>query len=106
MSKTLFEMIILVIGALFAVAFCILVVPPLLADGDVIGAFAAGFVNPYASGYSLDAILCAVILWVWILYERQTLKVRYGWVAIPLSLVPGVATAFAVYLILRSRQQA
>ena len=104
MTKSIFETLIILLGAGFAIAFCIIVVPPLMESGDIIGAFAAGFVNPYSSGYSLDVILCAVILIVWIIYERQTKGVRYGWIAIPLSFVPGVATAFAFYLVLRSRQ--
>ncbi len=104
MSSSIFEYLVLTLGAVFAIAFCIIVVPALLETGDVIGAFAAGFVNPFSSGYSLDAILCALILLVWILYERNALGIKHGWIAIPLSLAPGVATGFAVYLVLRSRQ--
>lgn len=104
MPNRVFEFTTIALGAAFAIAFCIIVVPPLLETGDVIGAFAAGFVNPFSSGYSLDVIICGVILVVWILHERSSLGVRYGWIAIPLSLVPGVATGFAVYLIIRSRQ--
>jgi len=104
MSTSVFERLVLTLGILFALAFMIIVVPPLVQSGDVIGAFAAGFVNPYSSGYSLDVILCALILFVWILYERKSRGIRHGWIAIPLSFVPGVATGFAVYLVLRSRQ--
>jgi len=104
MSKSLFETLVLALGILFAIAFAVIVVPPLLQSGDILGAFAAGFVNPYSSGYSLDVILCAVILLVWILYERQTRGIKHGWIAALLSVVPGVATGFAVYLVLRSRQ--
>lgn len=103
MSKSVFEILIALIGLAFAIAFCVIVVPPLLASGDVIGAFGAGFVNPYASGYSLDAILSAFILLVWVIYERNARGVKNGWIAILLALVPGVATGFAAYLILRSR---
>lgn len=104
MSKTVFEAIVLVLGIAFAIAFAVIVIPPLLQSGDVIGAFAAGFVNPFSSGYSLDTIFCGLILLVWVVYERQSLGIKHGWVAVPLSFVPGVATAFAVYLILRMRQ--
>lgn len=104
MSTSVFERLVLTLGILFALAFMIIVVPPLVQSGDVIGAFAAGFVNPYSSGYSLDVILCALILFVWILYERKSRGIKHGWIAIPLSFVPGVATGFAVYLVLRSRQ--
>ena len=104
MSTSVFERLVLTLGVLFALAFMVIVVPPVVQSGDVFGAFAAGFVNPYSSGYSLDVILCALILFVWILYERKSRGIKHGWIAIPLSFVPGVATGFAVYLVLRSRQ--
>ena len=104
MSKTVFEVLVIGLGAAFSVAFCFIVVPPLIASGDVFGAFAAGFVNPFSSGYSLDVILCAFILFAWIAYERSALGIKHGWIAIPIAFVPGVATAFALYLVLRMRQ--
>ena len=104
MSKTTFEASVLLVGAAFTIAFGVIVVPALIESGDIAGAFAAGFVNPFASGYSLDTILCAVILMVWVLYERSSLGIRHGWGAIPLSIIPGVAPAFAIYLVIRSRQ--
>lgn len=104
MSKTAFEYSVILLGAIFTIAFALIVVPALIESRDVIGAFSAGFVNPFSTGYSLDAIICALILITWVLYERSSLNIRYGWVVIPLSFVPGVATAFAVYLIIRSRQ--
>jgi len=103
MSKAVYEGLVVLLGAAFAIAFAVIVVPPLLESGDVVGAFAAGFVNPYSSGYSLDAILTGLILVVWVLYERRALGVRRGWVAIILCFIPGVAVALAYYLILRTR---
>lgn len=103
MSKPLFEALVGAIGLAFAIAFCVIVVPPLLASGDVIGAFGAGFVNPYASGYSLDTLMSGLVLLVWVIYERSARGVRHGWIAILLALAPGVATGFAAYLIIRSR---
>ncbi|MBP6013653.1 MAG: DUF2834 domain-containing protein [Alphaproteobacteria bacterium] len=106
MTRTMFEVLVVSLGIAFAIAFCIIVVPPLLESGDIVGAFAAGFVNPYAFGYSLDTIICGLILIVWVVYERSTLGIRHGWIAIPVSLAPGVATAFGLYLLIRSRQLA
>ncbi|MEL7490664.1 MAG: DUF2834 domain-containing protein [Pseudomonadota bacterium] len=97
MNERLFTLITIMLGAAFALAFVWIVIPPLIASGDAISAFAAGFVNPYSTGYSLDAIFCGLILTVWVLFERRP----YGWIAIPLCLIPGVATAFAVYLLIR-----
>lgn len=105
MTKTVFEVSVALLAVAFAVAFCVIVVPPLIESGDIVGAFAAGFVNPYASGYSLDTIMCGLILITWVVYERSALGIRHGWVALPLSLVPGVATAFGAYLVIRSVQQ-
>ena len=104
MSKIVFESLVLLFAAAFALVFLFVVVPPLLESGDIIGAFAAGFVNPFSAGYSIDVILCAAILFIWIIYERANLGVKHGWVAIPLSFMPGVATGFGVYLFIRSRQ--
>ncbi|WP_262694376.1 DUF2834 domain-containing protein [Kordiimonas aquimaris] len=104
MNKRTFESLVILLGAAFTIAFSIIVMPPLIESGDIIGAFAAGFVNPYASGYSLDTIITGLILITWIIYERSTHHVRGGWVAIILCFVPGIAVAFAYYLILRARQ--
>jgi len=103
MTTKIFSIVTAIFGALFALAFSIIVVPPLIESGDIFGAFAAGFVNAYSTGYALDAIFCALILNAWIIYEMRTRPVRFGWIAIPLCIVPGVATAFAVYLLLRLR---
>ena len=104
MTQKLYLSLVAAFGAAFAIAFAVIVIPPLLASGDVAGAFAAGFVNPYATGYSLDAIFCGLILISWVLCERGAMNIRHGWIVIPLCVLPGVATAFAVYLIVRSRQ--
>lgn len=104
MSVTAFKSILILLAVGFAAAFSVVVVPPLLESGDILGAFAAGFVNPYASGYALDAIMCWAVLAVWVIYEARTLGVRHGWVALVLGIAPGVATGFAIYLLLRLNQ--
>ncbi|MGK0376168.1 MAG: putative membrane protein [Arenicella sp.] len=73
-------------------------------DFDIIGALLAGFVNPYSLGYSADVIACWLILCVWILFEKKTLKIKHGWICIVLGAVPGVAVGFALYLVLRQSQ--
>lgn len=103
MTKTLFEGLCLIMGAAFAIAFAVIVVPALIETGDIPSAFAAGFVNPFSTGYSIDVIICAVLLTIWVIYERSALQIKHGWIAIPLSIVPGVAVGMAYYLILRSR---
>ena len=88
-------------AALFALLFVVIVIPPLIGDPDLLAAITAGFVNPYATGYSLDTIMCWVVLTTWVVYEAKTRPVKHGWIAPLLGLVPGVATGFAVYLLLR-----
>lgn len=104
MTRSVFVALLILLGGGFALGFCLIVMPPLLADPDIVGAFAAGFVNPYASGYALDAILCWCVLAVWVIYEARNDGIRHGWVALLLGVAPGVATGFAVYLLLRLRQ--
>lgn len=104
MTERHFTLAVICLAVLFAAVFGAVVVPPLIENPDVVGAFAAGFVNPYASGYSADVIVCWAILAVWVWYEAVNLSVRHGWVCLVLGLVPGVAVGFASYLLLRQRQ--
>lgn len=105
MSEKVFRLVLWALALGFALAFNLVVVPPLLDNPDVVGAFAAGFVNPFASGYALDAICCWLVLAAWVIYEKRAFGFRYGWLALLLGVAPGVATGFAVYLLLRMRQQ-
>ena len=102
MTENIFKISVAIIALIFTLVFCIVVIPPLIKNPDVIGALSDGFVNPYASGYSFDVICCWLILLVWIIYESP--KVDYGWICLLLGLVPGVAVGFAGYLLLRTRQ--
>ena len=95
MSEGIFKWLVGAVGIGFAVFPRVVVVPPLVESGDILGALAAGFVNPYASGYSADAISCWLILAVWVLFEARTLSIRHGWVCLLLGLMPGVAAGFA-----------
>lgn len=104
MSRSTFITLVALLGGAFAGAFCVMVLPPLWANPDVIGALLAGFVNPYASGYALDAITCWLILAVWVMHEARAKGIRHGWVALLLGLAPGVATGLAFYLIVRAQQ--
>ncbi|MCH8542158.1 MAG: DUF2834 domain-containing protein [Alcanivorax sp.] len=105
MNVTTYRSLLYALGAGFAAVFVIVVVPPLIQSRDIIGAIAAGFVNPYSTGYSLDVIFCWFVLAVWVLYEARTTHIRHGWIALVIGLVPGVATGFAAYLLIRLRQE-
>jgi len=104
MSERLFRAIIIAVALGFTGLFCVIVVPPLIENPDVVGAFAAGFVNPYSSGYSADVIACWLILAAWVVFEAKEKRVKHGWLCLLLGVVPGVAVGLAAYLLLRAHQ--
>ena len=105
MNKRVFTALLAIIALGFTVAFSIIVVPHLIQSLDLVGAIAAGFVNPYASGFALDTLTSWLVLTLWILYEAKNKNIKYGWIAILLGLIPGTATGFACYLLLRTSQE-
>lgn len=104
MTQRSFLYIIGAIGLAFTIAFAILVAPSLLNDLSIVTALSSGFVNPYATGFSLDTLSSWLVRTVWIVYEARSSGIKHGWIAILLGLIPGTATGFAVYLILRTMQ--
>lgn len=92
------------LGIGFAAYFFITFGPLLAENPSIVDAFNAGYANPYSSGFSTDVITCWFVLAVWVIYERFEKGIKYGWVVLLLGLIPGVATAFALYLFLRMRQ--
>lgn len=104
MNDKVFKLLLLGIAVAFTVTFCIIVLPPLIENPDIFGAFTAGFVNPYSTGYSADVLFCWAALAIWVIYEAKTLSVKYGWVCLILGVVPGVAVGFSLYLVLRFGQ--
>ena len=105
MSESIFKGLLWLLALGFAAAFAYLCVPPLIDNPDIWGALMAGFVNPYASGYATDAIMCWWVLTVWVIYEAKNSGIKHGWVAVLLGVAPGVATGFAAYLLIRLKQQ-
>lgn len=104
MNESIFKFLCLAFAAFFTLAFFMLMTGPFLENPDIVGAFAAGFVNPYSSGYALDAVVCGFILITWIIYEASTLKVKHGWICVVLTFIPGVAVGLGLYLVLRHSQ--
>lgn len=88
----------------FSLFFFLSVLPPALESGDLLGAFAAGFVNPFAAGYATDVILCWVVLAAWVFYEAKVKGVRHGWLCCVLGIMPGVVVGLALYLLIRQYQ--
>lgn len=102
--KTVYYSTLSIIGIGFAAFFFITIGPLIIDHPNIIDAFKAGYVNPYASGFSTDAIACWMVLAAWVVYEKAEKGIKHGWIALLLGLVPGVATGFAFYLIARSKQ--
>ena len=102
--KTTYLSFLGIIGIGFAGFFFITLGPLLVENPDVIAAFKAGYVNPYSSGFATDAIACWLVLAAWVVYEKYEKCIKHGWIALLIGLVPGVATAFALYLVMRMRQ--
>ena len=105
MNQNTFRFLLILVAVGFAGTLATLCVPPLIEHPDLAGAIAAGFANPYASGYALDAIGCWFVLAIWVVYEAKVRRMRHGWIALALGVVPGVTTGFAVYLLLRLKQK-
>lgn len=99
-----FHIAVIAVAAGFTALFAFVVLPPLIEDPDIVGAFGAGFVNPYSSGYSADVIACWLILAAWVVFEAKSKGVRRGWLCLLIGIIPGVAVGFAAYLVVRSRQ--
>ena len=104
MNDKSYKLALILVAIGFSVVFCMVVVPPLIENPDVIGAFTAGFVNPYAAGYSSDVLFCWGVLAILVIYEAKVLSVKHGWVCLALGIVPGVAVGFALYFLIRHPQ--
>ena len=104
LTEPVFRIALYIALIFFTTVFAVVVLPPLIAEPDVIGAFAAGFVNPYASGYATDVLVCWGILAAWVAHEARRFGVRHGWICLVLGVVPGVAVGFALYLLIRRSQ--
>jgi hypothetical protein len=104
MNERRFRAVILAVALAFTAYFSVVVVPPLLESGDLLGAFGAGFVNPFSSGYSADVIACWLVLAAWVAFEATSRGVKHGWLCLVVGVIPGVAVGFAAYRLVRSPQ--
>jgi Protein of unknown function DUF2834 len=104
MNDKSYKLALVLVAIGFSLIFCVVVVPPLIENPDVLGAFSAGFVNPYAAGYSSDVLFCWAALAILVVYEAKVLSVKYGWVCLVLGIIPGVAVGFALYFLIRHAQ--
>ena len=103
-SLLFFRLGVSISAIIFMLIFGFVVLPEFFKNPDIIQAFASGFTNPFASGYSSDVIACWAILCVWIIHEARSKHIKHGWLCLVLGVVPGVAVGFALYLLLREQQ--
>ena len=75
MTEPFFKAIIIAAATVFMALFVYWCIPPMIENPNLIGAFAAGFVNPYASGYAADTLACWAILPAWIAHLRRGQRV-------------------------------
>ena len=104
MHKTIFKVTLITISLIFTIGFIVVIAPLLIKNPDIYLAFASGFVNPFAAGFTTDTILTWWALCIWIVYEAKTLSIKHGWICIILGLVPGVAVGLSLYLVVRMQQ--
>ena len=101
MNETTFRALLILISVAFVGFALVVFFPPIIENPDIVNVLKSGFVNPYASTYSVDLIVCWIILILWIIREKASFGVRNGWICIPIGLILGVAVGFALYLLIR-----
>lgn len=61
------------------------------------------FVNQIASGIAIDALLTALVILVFIAFDRKSVRVSYLWLPIAGMFLSGISFALPMYLYLRER---
>lgn len=61
------------------------------------------FANQMSTGIALDALLAAVVVIIWILFEQKRNPIKYIWVPIVGMFAVGLSFALPFYLYLRER---
>jgi len=101
MNESNFRVLLIVIAVGFASYALVFFFPPIIENPDIVGVLKAGFVNTYATAYSIDLIACWVVLIFWIFHERFVFQIKLGWVCIPIGLTLGVVVGLSLYLLMR-----
>jgi len=104
MTEQKFKRAIIGSTLIFMLVFVFYTLPYALEVGDIIQVSLAGFANPITSGWSVDVISCWFILTFWVFFEAKQYGVKWGWICLPLGIIPGVALGFCLYLLLRHKQ--
>jgi hypothetical protein len=78
MSRTVFKACLILVALLLTITFCVLMIPALIENFDIIAAFGAGSVNPFAAGYSTELLFYWIVLAVWVWFEASNDGIRHG----------------------------
>src|SRR5262245_50788627 len=62
------------------------------------------FANQISSGFAMDILVSALILWLFVLVEGRRLLMRQLWIYVICTLLVGVSLAFPLFLFFRQRQ--
>ncbi len=103
MTERSFKTGLITLAAIFTVLF-VMIIGSALDELTLANAVDDMFANPAASGVSADVLLTYAVLALWVFYEAKTKKVRRGWIALLVGIVPGVTVGLAAYLLIRMRQ--
>lgn len=104
MNEVNFKRGIIASTVIFLLVFLFYTLPYAIELDDFIQVSLAGFVNPISSGWATDVIAFWFIMSFWIFFEAKQYQVKWGWICLPLGIVPGVAFGFCLYLIIRHKQ--
>ena len=63
-----------------------------------------GMVNGASSSLTVDITIVFIAFSVWLVVEARRLGMRYAWLLIPYALCIALASAFPLFLLLRSRR--
>ena len=99
MSRKTIYLLLFIVGAVVPyVAF----VPWLIDHGlDIPRMIDDLFANRISAFFGLDVIVSAVVLWVFIAFERRRTVIRHTWAPIAASLTIGVSAGLPLFLYLR-----
>jgi len=64
----------------------------------------AGMANAASSSLTVDILIVFVCFSVWVVVEGRRLGMRYAWLFIPYATFIALASAFPLFLLLRSRR--
>jgi len=63
------------------------------------------FANHISGFFGMDVIVSSIVLWVWVLADAESRRVRYRWAPLIGNLLVGVSLGLPLFLFLRERHR-